>query len=94
MQWLLGKSSTLDKHKMPEVPFVIGRSKEFIEVPIIGPPNMILFGLFINPPQNSIISFTGVPILTLKFLGDLMESPVTVRILSVKGNPFIKLAYN
>lgn len=55
---------------------------------------MILFGLFTNPPQNSIISFTGVPILTLKFLGNLMESPVTVIILSVKGNPFIKLAYN
>ena len=55
-------------------------------VPIIGPP-AISKGLFnfLYPPILSIISFMGAPIFTLTLDGVLINGPVMVITLSVKG---------
>ena len=48
---------------------------------------MIFSGCVLNPPAASISSSTFVPVRTLKLLGFLIASPVTVTIRSYNGFP-------
>ena len=64
-----------------------GTSVVNIAIPIIGPPEMIFSGCVLNPPAASISSCTFVPVRTLKLLGFLIASPVTVTTRSYNGLP-------
>ena len=67
----------------------------YCAIPIIGPPIIIFPTVLpsLKPPHCSIISDTKVPTLVTKFLGSVIQLPVTVVILSTKGIPvFIVVA--
>ena len=64
--------------KMPDVPLITGNSLMDTDLPIIGPPLMMLVMFSGSPPAASISSVDDVPILTKKLDGFLTDLPVTV----------------
>ena len=71
--------------KMPEVPLMTGNSLTDTDLPIIGPPLMMLVMFSGSPPAASMSSVEEVPILTNKLHGFLTDLPVTVTTLEMSG---------
>ena len=71
--------------KIPDVPLMTGKSFTETDLPIIGPPLMMLVVFSGSPPAASMSCVEGVPILTMKFDGLATDLPVTVTTLEMSG---------
>ena len=82
---LRGWASLSVMSKIPDVPLMTGKSLTETDLPIIGPPLMMLVVFSGSPPAASMSTVDGVPILTRKLDGFLTDLPVTVTTLETSG---------